>query len=237
MSQLLPGPSPEVAAESQAGLLAEREGPRPTPLPEDVSDVVLEVEICHGQAGDLGQPSAGVQKQPHDRRVPAIDVGVALGSREEGAELDLGEDRDGLLGDDGRLHAFHGGPVDLLLVELPFHQLLQRPVNDVRSRRGPGLHEVADVGSDVPSGQLLGAWQIAAFLLQEVDQALGGTAVDPLRAVSADRAPQVAHEVPDDGALVFSYEEKQPLFGRCAQAGHDGRPRNPQVTSGMRARQ
>jgi len=158
------GAGPQIAAEREPGLLPEGQGVRTPPLADHMGDVLGEVEVGDGQPGDLRQPPAGVQQQPDDRRVPAVNERGALRRCQQRAELRLSEHRHRLLRNDRRPHPLHRRAVDLLLVQQPPHQLLQGPLHDVGRRRRPGVDQVRHVGLDVPASQLRRRRQLAVSL-------------------------------------------------------------------------
>jgi hypothetical protein len=63
------GPHAEVPVEGLGGLSAERHGSGTSELPHDADDVVLQVDVGHGEVGQLGPPEPGVDEESEDRHV------------------------------------------------------------------------------------------------------------------------------------------------------------------------
>jgi len=84
---------------------------------EHKRDVQVEVEVSQAQAGELGPAGASVKQEHDDRDVAAGLEGLASKSGQQAPQAVFGDHRDGLLGDDRRLHARHrvGGDLVFLL--------------------------------------------------------------------------------------------------------------------------
>jgi hypothetical protein len=115
--------------------------------------------------------STGVDEEPDQGHVTAIDQAPAFTVAEQREQLLVGEDRHGCFGHDRRVHARHRVGVDLVLVEEPPEPLLQGSVGDGDgggfAAVGAGDDERLDVlAGDIARLQLgLGVGQVVKELL------------------------------------------------------------------------
>jgi hypothetical protein len=72
------------------------------------------------QAGQLGSADASVDQEQDDGGIPTSLEGLAGAHGDQPAEAVLGDNRDGLLGDAGRLDLGHGILDDLVFLLEPF---------------------------------------------------------------------------------------------------------------------
>ncbi len=138
-------PGPQVAVERLGGTGPERQQAFLPALAEHPADLLVKVNVRDGQAGDLRQPAPGVDQQPEQRGVTAVDQPPAGAGGEQRAELVVCQDRHGPFWHDGRDGAGHRVGVDLLLAEHPPEPLLQGAVADAD---GPGAATVGEVGQE-----------------------------------------------------------------------------------------
>jgi hypothetical protein len=97
----MPGPDPEVAVQGNGRLAAERERPLSSALADHAGRVVLEVDVVHPEADQLGPAGARVEQQHVHGGVPAGLEVLAGAGREQLPQRVIGKDGDGLLGDGG----------------------------------------------------------------------------------------------------------------------------------------
>jgi hypothetical protein len=125
---LVTGASPQVAVQRQGGLAAERQRPLATALAKHQQHVQVEVEVGHPGTHQLGAAGSHVDQQQDQRGVAAVLEALALTGGQQSAQAVLGDDRDGLLGDDRRAQPGHRASVDLAFFFKPGVQEAQHLV-------------------------------------------------------------------------------------------------------------
>jgi hypothetical protein len=158
-------PHLQVAVDGLGGLRAERYDPWARALAGDVGQLPVQVDVGERKAAQLRHPHFGVEQQPQHDLVAAAeedsaveDAGPAAGDRaslEQGGDLVLGEDRDGLLRWRGDLDAVGGG-----LLQFSFsHQPAAEPAHPAQPGADGaglgGLGELGQPGADRVPGQLV----------------------------------------------------------------------------------
>ena len=121
-------PHAQIATQRLGGLGAERTRPTPPTLAQHLGDAQLQVDVVHGEPGQFAGSHSGVDEHADDGQVAAVLEGVPATRRQQRQQLLDREDRDRLLGNRGRSHAFHRRALDLAVVDEPDEELLQAAV-------------------------------------------------------------------------------------------------------------
>jgi hypothetical protein len=103
----------QVAVEGDGGLAAEGQGALAAALAEHQDHVQVQIEVGQAQADQLGPAGAGVEQEHHDGGIAATLEVLARAGGQQPTQAVLGDDRDGLLGHDGRAHLRHWTGGDL----------------------------------------------------------------------------------------------------------------------------
>jgi hypothetical protein len=149
-------------------------------LPVTWGQALAEVDVLDPKSEQLAMPDASVEQDEQDRRVSAIGEVPAFGGSEQLLEVRDGDDRDGGVGDPRSLHPLHRRAFDLLLLQRPAPELLQRPELHREGRRFHRRATSCDVGLDMlaPNGSR-GGWHPVGC--EVADQRIEGGQVDSCR--------------------------------------------------------
>jgi hypothetical protein len=93
----------------------------------DVRHALAEVEIVDLQPDQLAVADPGVEQEQENRRVAAVGQVSACRRLQQSAEVVDRNDRHRRVGYPRWPHPLHRGSFDLLLVERPLPELLERP--------------------------------------------------------------------------------------------------------------
>jgi hypothetical protein len=121
------GSESQVPVEGLGGANAEGARTLPPSLAEHEGHLLVEVEVAHPHAEQLGAAHPGVGQQADDGLVTAILERLRVAGGEERPELVVAQHRHGLVGHMGRRHARHRTHLELILGHAPLEELLQGP--------------------------------------------------------------------------------------------------------------
>ena len=146
-----------VAVQRATGLGAERDDADLAALADHADHVVLfQIDVGHGESGELGDPQAAVEQHAQHGVVASVDEVGAVGDLQQSPDLVVGQHVDRVRSRLGLLEVGHRVDGDVALRDRPTHEAAHALVpGEHRLRLQPGFRQVPEPRADGSFRQLV----------------------------------------------------------------------------------